>query len=55
MITKPITKTERNHNKQTFYAYASKGEIKNWRDAYAKMVFQRKPWYLTEKERLNDR
>ena len=39
---------------QIAYDYASKNKVLNWHDAYAKAVFNRKPYYMTEKERIDD-
>ena len=37
------------------YEYAEKAKVLNWHDAYAKAVFNRKPYYMQEKERTDDR
>lgn len=57
MNKKYITTKEHKDKKrkqQIAYEYASKGKILNWHDAYAKAVFNRKPYYMTEKEKIDD-
>lgn len=57
MYKEPRTKAEKKHNQQAFYTYAAnKTDVVDRRDAYARICFERKPYYMVEKERLrNDR
>lgn len=54
MIKEPITKQDKKHNQQAFYTYAANKTVIDWRDAYAKTVFERKPYYMVEKERIEN-
>lgn len=50
MIKEPLTKQDKKHNQQAFYTYAAnKTDIVDWRDAYAKTVFERKPYYMIQR------
>ena len=53
MIKKPISKKDKKHNQQAFYTYAAKKEVIDRRDALAKIAFERKPWYMIQKERVD--
>ena len=53
MIKKPLTKKDKKHNQQAFYTYAAnKTDIVDWRDANARICFQRKPYHMVKDERL---
>lgn len=55
MIKEPLTKQDKKHNQQAFYTYAAnKTDIVDWRDANARICFQRKPWYMVQEERLRN-
>ena len=51
MIKVPLTKKDKQHNQQAFYTYAAKKDVIDRRDALAKIAFERKPWYIIERER----
>lgn len=53
MIKVPLTKKDKQHNQQAFYTYAAKKEVIDRRDALAKIAFERKPWYMIQKERVD--
>ena len=36
------------------YDYAQKTKVLNWHDAYAKRVFNTKPYFMIQKERMED-
>ena len=56
MIKKPLTKKDKKHNQQAFYTYAAnKTDIVDWRDANARICFQRKPWYMIQEENEDGR
>lgn len=50
----PKSKKRRKLKQKIAHSYASKNKILNWHDAYAKAVFERKPYYMIEKERIDD-
>lgn len=50
----PHERKNAKRKQQIAYDYASKNKILNWHDAYAKAVFNRKLYYMTEKERIDD-
>ena len=50
----PHERKNAKHKQQIAYDYASKTKILNWHDAYAKAVFQRKPYFMKEKEQDDD-
>ena len=54
MIKIPLTKKDKKHNQQAFYTYACKKEVVNRRDALARIAFDRKPYYMIEKEKIDD-
>lgn len=47
-------KKRRKMKQQIILGYVSKPKMLNWHDAYAKAVFNRKPYYMTEKEKIED-
>ena len=56
MIKKPLTKKDKKHNQKAFYTYAAnKTDIVDWRDANARICFQRKPWYMIQEENEDGR
>ena len=54
LYTTPKEKRNRKIKQKIAHSYASKNKILNWHDAYAKAVFERKPYYMTQKERIDD-
>lgn len=48
----PKSKKRRKLKQKIAHSYASKPKTLNWHDAYAKAVFNRKPYYMTKNERL---
>lgn len=54
MIKIPLTKKDKKHNQQSFYTYACKKEVVDHRDALARIAFERKPYYIIEKEKIDD-
>lgn len=50
----PKSKKRRKLKQKIAHSYASKPKTLNWHDAYAKAVFNRKPYYMTEKEKIED-
>ena len=46
----PHERKNAKRKQQIAYDYASKNKVLNWHDAYARTVFNRKPYYMTEKE-----
>ncbi len=54
MIKEPLTKQDKKHNQQAFYTYAANKTVIDWHDAYARAVFQRKPYFMKEKEKDAD-
>ena len=54
MIKIPLTKKDKKHNQQAFYTYAAKKEVIDRRDALARIAFERKPYYMTQKERIDN-
>lgn len=50
MIKIPLTKRDKKHN----HTYACKKEVVDHRDALARIAFERKPYYMTQKERIDD-
>lgn len=47
-------KKRRKMKQQIILGYVSKPKMLNWHDAYAKAVFDRKPYYMEKKERMDD-
>lgn len=55
MIKKPLSKKDKKHNQQAFYTYAAnKTEVVDYRDANARICFERKPWYMVQEERMKN-
>ena len=54
MYKDPNEKKNSKRKQLIAYSYASKPKTLNWHDAYAKAVFNRKPYYMTEKEKIED-
>lgn len=50
----PHERKNTKRKQQIAYDYASKTKILNWHDAYAKAVFNRKPYHMIQDERLQN-
>lgn len=54
MLKRPRVKKDKKRKQQIAYDYASKNKVLNWHDAYAKAVFNRKPYHMVKDERLRN-
>lgn len=54
MIGYADTKHDKDKNRQGFYAYAANKAMIDWKDYRARWFFEQKPWYLVEKEKIDE-
>lgn len=50
----PHERKNAKRKQQIAYDYASKNKVLNWHDAYAKAMFNRKPYHMIQEERIRD-